>query len=467
MERFNSLTGRVLLFATLWAVVALVVIGLVISALFRQSAEKGLHDLLRAQLFGAINSVSIDETTKQLTGSPQMSELGFVRPESGWYWSVEPIAPYRAEPLYSASFEGVSVPTLANSLVPFNGRFERYYATRDSVGNEVRVVEAEILLDDEDRSVRFRVIGNDDMVVQKVGAFQRSLSLALGIFGAGSLAVNALAILLGLRPLDQVRGALARIRSGEAERLDDGFPREIQPMASEVNALIDSNRRIVERARMQVGNLAHSLKTPIAVLINEARLLEAQHGEIVRSQAETMQALVQSYLNRARIVAQRDSILARTDAEPVLERLVRVMRKLHPDKSFELQISPGNLKLAMETQDFEEAIGNLLDNASRFAKKTVHVSLRPAAVDASGSDSPRQSWIAISIDDDGAGLEPNQITEAMKRGKRLDESKPGTGLGLSIVKEITSEYQGKFSLTRSLTGGLRAELVLPAIAKEN
>ncbi len=466
MERFNSLTTRVLLFATIWAAIALVVIALVISALFRQSAEKGLRDLLRAQLFGAINSVSVDETTKELTGSPQMSELGFMQPESGWYWSVEPLGDYKTEPLRSDSFEGVTVPTLPNAVAPYNSRFERYYPTQDSLGNDVMVAEAEILLDDEDHSVRFRMIGNHNIVDEEVGSFQRRLYLALGIFGVGSLLVNALAILLGLRPLDHVRGALMRIRNGEAEHLDDGFPREIQPMASEVNALIDSNRRIVERARMQVGNLAHSLKTPIAVLINEARNLDAPHGQLVISQVEAMQAQVQSYLNRARIAAQRESILARTDVEPVIERLIRVMRKLNPDKTFQFNVFPKGLVLAMEAQDFEETMGNLLENASRFATSLVSVTLAAAPEGVTGSDPQRKNWIFATVDDDGPGLQPEEIKEAMKRGRRLDESKPGTGLGLSIVNEIASEYQGSFALTRSPMGGLRAELVLPAINRE-
>lgn len=466
MERFNSLTSRVLLFATIWAVVGLVVMAIVVSALFRQSAERGLRDLLRAQLFATINAVSIDETTKELTGVPEMSELGFVQPESGWYWSVEPLGDYKVAPLRSASFEGVTVPTVPHSVVPYNARFERYYATTDSVGNDVRVAEAEIQLDDEDHAVRFRMIGNHAVVQQDVQAFQRSLSLALLVFGIGSLLVNALAILLGLRPLDRVRKALSRIRNGEADRLDGSFPREIQPMASEVNALIDSNRRLVERARMQVGNLAHSLKTPIAVLINEARTLDAPHGEVVRSQAEAMQAQVQSYLNRARIAAQRDSILARTDVEPVVERLVRVMRKLHPDKVFETHFGSKGLMLAVETQDFEETIGNLIDNASRFAKRLIRISVGMAPDGMVGADSQRRGWILVEVEDDGPGLEPGEIKEALKRGRRLDESKPGTGLGLSIVSEIASEYQGRFSLTRSAMGGLNAALVLPAIIRE-
>lgn len=479
MDRLNSLTARVLIYTTIWSAIGVVIMAFVISALYERSAEKGLHDLLRAQLFSAINSVSIDSSTHRLTGSPQMSELGFQQPKSGWYWIVQPLGDFKAEPLTSLNYFGVDVPTVPFSVAPFNTRFERYYGTVDSAGNPVRVAEAEISLDEEQnddvdtdstaakdpvyRTVRFRMIGNHRVVEEDVAAFNRNLYLALGLFGAGSLALNALVILLGLKPLDRVRSSLARIRNGEAERLDEDLPREIQPLAYEVNALIESNKRVMERARMQVGNLAHSLKTPIAVLFNDADQMAAPHKNLVKNQAEIMRGQVQSYLNRARIAAQRESILARTEVEPVLERLVRVMRKLNPEKTFSLSVKPKGLRLAMEAQDLEETIGNLVENASRFAKRNVRLTAAPAPAGAKGADLSRKAWTLITIEDDGPGLEPGDIKEAMKRGKRLDESKPGTGLGLSIVAEIVSEYQGALSLSRAESGGLRAELILPAI----
>lgn len=480
MLRLNSLTARVLVYTTIWSLFAIVIMGVVISALYERRAERSLHDLLRAQLFSAINSVTIDAKTKQLSGSPQMSELGFQQPESGWYWQVLPIGDYKADPLSSPSYEGVSVPTPTNAEAPFNARFERYYAEVDSAGNPVRVAEAEISMDeevaDEDvltdpenmpepvyRIVRFRMIGNHRVVEEDVAAFNRSLYLALVIFAAGSLALNALVILLGLKPLDRVRRSLARIRNGETERLDEDVPREIEPLAKEVNALIESNKRVMERARSQVGNLAHSLKTPIAVLLNDAPQMAEPHGALVRGQAEIMQSQVQSYLNRARIAAQRESILARTEAQPVLERLARVMRKLNPDKTFSLVVRPGGLKLAMEAQDLEETIGNLVENAGRFARREVRIEANTAPPEVTGEDTARRHWAVVTIEDDGPGLEPDEIREALKRGKRLDESKPGTGLGLSIVSEIVSEYQGRFSLSRGDKGGLKAELILPAL----
>ncbi|MGN7291809.1 sensor histidine kinase [Rhizobium sp. SAFR-030] len=461
---FRSVTARVLLLATAWSGLALVVIAVVISALYTKSAERAFTDLLRAQLYNVINSITIGDDNS-LQGNPQLGDLRFSQPETGWYWIVEPLGTFAATPLSSSSLgvSNIAVPSIL--AAPFNNRYERFYSASDAFGNDVLVAETEVVLDSEGRAARFRVSGNLSVVVDDVSSFTRNLYIALVVFGVLSLFVNGLAILFGLRPLDEARRALERVRRGEAERLEGQFPREVQSLTVEMNALIESNRRIVERARMQVGNLAHSLKTPIAVLLNESRLLDKPHGELVRSQAEAMQAQVQSYLNRARIAAQRESLLARTETEPVLERLVRVMRRLNPDKTFVLSAPTAGLALAMEQQDVEETVGNLLENAARHATQSVWIEVLPA-VAPEGPEAIRRNWIEIVVEDDGAGLEPAEIKEALKRGRRLDESKPGTGLGLSIVGEITREYQGRLELTRGGRGGLRAALTLPGVTKE-
>jgi signal transduction histidine kinase len=461
----RSLTARVLLLATAWSAVALVVISVVILQLYRQSSDRAFTDLLRAQLYNVINSITIGEDNK-LSGNPQLGDLRFSQPETGWYWIIEPLGTFAATPLSSSSLgtSNITVPTIL--AVPFNNRYERFYPTRDAFGNHVLVAETEVVLDGEGRAARFRVSGNLDVVEDDVRSFSRSLYIALAVFGVGSLIVNGLAILYGLQPMDAARRALERVRRNEAERLEGEFPREIMPLANDINALIESNRRIVERARMQVGNLAHSLKTPIAVLLNESRMLDKVQSDLVQTQAETMQAQVQTYLNRARIAAQRESLLARTDVEPVMERLMRVIRRLNPEREFHLSLLPPGQFLAMEQQDIEETVGNLLENAARFCKTAVWVTVTPYAHPATEGDASRRHWVEILVEDDGPGLDPDQISEAMKRGKRLDESKPGAGLGLSIVKEIASEYQGQFELGRAAQGGLQARLILPSLSKD-
>jgi signal transduction histidine kinase len=463
MGGFRSLTARVLLLATAWSAVALVVIAIVISQLYRQSSERAFTDLLRAQLYNVINSITIGDDNK-LSGNPQLGDLRFSQPETGWYWIIEPLGTFAATPLSSSSLgtSNIKVPTILS--VPFNNRYERFYRTNDAFGNHVLVAETEVVLDGEGRAARFRVSGNLAVVEEDVMGFSRNLYITLGVFGLGSLIVNGMAILFGLLPLKGARRALERVRRGEVERLEGQFPREIMPLANDINALIESNRRIVERARMQVGNLAHSLKTPIAVMLNESRMGEKVQSDLVRSQAEAMQTQVQSYLNRARIAAQRESLLARSDLEPVMERLVRVMRRLNPETEFHLAMSSNTLVIALEQQDLEETVGNLLENAAKFARVGVWVSAAPAEPPpGTEGDMARRPWVEILVEDDGPGLEPDQIVIALKRGKRLDESKPGAGLGLSIVSEITAEYQGSVKLDRGPHGGLRARLLLPGV----
>ena len=461
--RIRSLTARVLLLATLWSALGLVTIAVAISALYRQGVERGFNNLLRAQLYNVVNSVSIGDGDS-LAGSPALGDLRFSQPATGWYWLVEPLGNYATAPLASASLGVANLAVPDVELTPFDQNYERYYEMGDELGNQIRIAETEVVLDDQGRAARFRVSGNLQVIEDEISFFTSRLYTALALVGIGGLVVNGLAILYGLKPLDRARRALERIRRGEAERIEGEFPSEILPLANEINALIDSNRRIVERARMQVGNLAHSLKTPIAVLLNEARTLNKNPAEVIASQAEAMQAQVSSYLNRARIAAQRDSVLARTEAQPVLERLVRVMRKLNADVAFELDVAP-DLTFAMEQQDVEEVVGNLLENAARFARTKVVTRAVMTTREDDLTDG-RRGWIKVVVEDDGPGLAPEQIGEALKRGRRLDESKPGTGLGLSIVKEISGEYQGTFGLSRAGIGGLRAQLILPAVTKD-
>lgn len=465
MKRSNSVTARVLLLASAWSSIALVVIAVVISTLYRQGVQRSFTDLLRAQLHNVVNSVTISPDNS-FAGSPQLGDLRYSQPDTGWYWVVEPLGNFTATPLVSSSLGVATIAVPPILEVPFDTRYERYYNTRDEAGNDIQVAETEVVLDGDGRAARFRVTGNLKVVEDDVQAFSTSLYLALAVFGVGSLIVNGVAILFSLKPLVRARQALGAIRNGDAEHLEGDFPREIHPLAVEINALIDGNRRIIERARMQVGNLAHSLKTPIAVLLNESRVMDPQHGELVRTQAAAMQSQVQAYLARARIAAQRGTILARTDAEATIERMLRVMRKLNPDKEFVAKFSEPNLVFGMEQHDLEEVIGNLLENASRFAKSKVLVTLKRCPEQRPDGDGAQRSWLILTVEDDGKGLAPDQIAEAMKRGRRLDESRPGTGLGLSIVSGVVSEYHGELKLGRGDMGGLKAEMILPGVSKD-
>jgi len=452
----RSLAFRVIAFSTIWAILTLVVIFTLITTLYRQASERGFDSLLSAHLFNLIGSVGVSENGA-LTGSPDLGDLRFSEPNSGWYWSVEPASEGVHGDLHSSSMtRTILSPSI--TVVPFNTSFQRSYTTPGINGEKLTVFESEFVLDSKNRAARFRVMGNQTELEQEIGTFQRRLLTYLSLFGVGMIAINAIAILLGLQPLRRVRNALAMVREGTAQRLDGRFPAEIEPLANETNALIENNRRIVERSRTQVGNLAHSLKTPLAVLLNEGRALGGAKGQLITEQAASMQKQVEHYLQRARVAAQRDSVVYRTPVSPLVQRMVRVLQKLNPETSLSLTLPAGEVIFAGEREDLEELLGNLLENALKWAKGAVAVTVTSLA-DKDGSP----SLFEISIEDDGPGIPEDKAREALKRGRRLDETKPGTGLGLAIVADLVNEYGGTLALERSGLGGLKAAVRLRSL----
>jgi signal transduction histidine kinase len=451
----RSLAFRVIAFSTIWAVLALIVISTVISTLYRQASERGFASLLNAHLFNLISSVGVNDSGV-LTGTPDLGDLRFSIPESGWYWSVEPVSEAVKGRLRSGSMIGeVSVPPV--SQVPFNSDFRRTYESTGQSGETLQVVESEFELDQGNRVARFRVMGNRTELEEEISVFNRRLFSYLLVFGIGMIAINAVAILLGLRPLRVVREALAQVREGTAKRLDGKFPSEIQPLANETNALIENNRRIVERSRTQVGNLAHSLKTPLAVLLNEGRMLGGAKGRLIEEQTAGMQQQIEHYLQRARVAAQRDSVVYRTPVTPLLERMGRVAEKLKPDMRITVSPTP-NLLFAGEREDLEEIVGNLLDNAMKWGRQQIRIAARTLP----SSDGKTQRF-EMTVEDDGPGIPEDKAREALQRGKRLDETKPGTGLGLAIVADLVKEYGGTLRLEKSPLGGLRASVELTRV----
>lgn len=452
----RSLAFRVIAFSTIWAVLAFALIFTVISSLYRQTSERGFDSLLSAHLFNLIGSVGVSDSGT-LTGGPDLGDLRFSEPESGWYWSVEPVSKGLVGQLRSSSMtEPVASPSA--ELVPFDIEFQRHYSTEGIGGEELEVFESEFVLDSQNRIARFRVMGNRSELEAEISGFEWRLFTYLSLFGFGMIAINAIAILLGLQPLARVRNALAMVREGTAQRLTGRFPAEIQPLANETNALIENNRRIVERSRTQVGNLAHSLKTPLAVMLNEGRALGGSKGQLIADHAAAMQQQIDHYLQRARIAAQRESVVYRTPVAPLLQRMVRVMEKLSRGTRISLSLPEQEVVFAGEKEDLEEIVGNLLENAMKWAHTAAKVSVEVGV--GTAEEPPRFS---ILIEDDGPGIPEDQAREAIRRGTRLDETKPGTGLGLAIVADLVKEYGGGLRLERSTMGGLKAVVELRGV----
>ena len=323
----------------------------------------------------------------------------------------------------------------------------------DVFGTQMRVVERTVTLAPD--SYQIVVTGNLSEILELVDTFRGQAFIVLGAVGVMLAVMSAIVARFALRPISQLSAAIESVRAGESAAVSGAFPREIAPLAEEVNELLRSNTQIIERARNQVGNLAHGLKTPIAVLRNEAASQQGGLADVVTAESEKMSAMVSTYLERARLAARTSVVGKRSDAAMIMLRLVRVMRKIHPDVS--IDFAPADTGLPWfrgDEADLEEMAGNLLDNACKWSKGNVAVTLRSA---------PGQTgtMLVIGIEDDGPGLSEDDAQKVLRRGVRLDEKTPGTGLGLDIVKELVDVYGGALALRRSAMGGLLAELTLP------
>jgi len=305
------------------------------------------------------------------------------------------------------------------------------------------------------------VAGDATEIFDETRSFDYYLGGTFAALGIVLLLTTIFQVRFGLAPLKRISESIADIRSGRAERLEGEFPVEIAPLARETNALIDANREIVERARTHVGNLAHAIKTPLSVIVNEA----SAHGvdpfaSKVLEQTDLMREQVAHHLERARIAARPTIIGTVTEVAPVIEALQRTMEKIHRGRGVIIEVKADtSAKFRGERQDLEEMAGNLVDNACKWASSHVLIEVlveRPPAPGAA-------PMLRIMVDDDGRGLSAAERAKVSRRGQRLDESKPGSGLGLSIVIDLAALYGGNLSLGDAPIGGLRAELLLPGV----
>ncbi|MDX2274644.1 MAG: sensor histidine kinase [Hyphomonadaceae bacterium] len=278
------------------------------------------------------------------------------------------------------------------------------------------------------------------------------------------VAVAALQVRIGLEPLRDLRRDIAAVRRGQAERLTGEYPAELGPVAEEMNALVDHNREVVERARRHVGNLAHALKTPIAVLKNAAAEGGGAGDEVLKQSIDEMEGFVERQLRRARVAAraearagaQASTIGYRTPVKQNLEDLIFMMeQKYDHQKAIDISLNAEtDVTFRGEREDLLEMTANLVDNACKYGRSTVQVTLAPP--------SAPDGLMEIIVEDDGPGLSESDIAKVMARGARLDEAAPGQGLGLSILQETVELYAGQLQFERSELGGLKARLRLPA-----
>ncbi|MBN8996491.1 MAG: histidine kinase [Rhizobiales bacterium] len=452
--RTDSLAFRLIAAASLWALVALLAAGFIITSLYRDSVERNFDERLNVYLKTLVGALAA-QNPANLADPGNLGDQRFELPYSGWYWQVRRAGGGAVMLTSRSLFNDTLDAAKVNDPREIEGAVGGALVGPDN--QSLRILSRTVELG-QGNSYEVLVTGNAGDMADDIARFRRSVILTLAVFAFGLIVATTTQILWGLRPLDRVRRGLSDLRSGKEARFEGRFPAEIEPLARELNALLVSNQEIIDRARTQVGNLAHALKTPLSVITNEARASPGPFAEKVAEQAETMRVQVNHYLDRARIAARSKVIGAITDVEPAMARLVRAMNRIHEDRRITVtaDVAKGTL-FRGEQQDLEEIIGNLVDNACKWAKGRVTVTI---AREGAAADNPGR--LVLVIDDDGPGLSEEERKEATRRGRRLDETKPGSGLGLSIVTELVALYGGIFALDKAPAGGLRAAVTLPA-----
>ncbi len=452
----GSVARRLFVSAVVWIVVILGLAGLLLSAYYRSTAETGFDERLGVYLRALVADVATSGDD-QKSDPGELGDPQFELVLSGWYWQITRLDVEKPEIRASRSLFAARLPKLADQGVPAGVGGARSGNAAGPDGRRLRILERQISVGDNGLYL-VQVAASTESLEAQIARFELALTVAFALLAAGLLGVIVFQIVFGLRPLRALEAATNAVRRGASEKVEGTYPTELAPLADELNLLVSANRDVVERARTQVGNLAHALKTPLSVIINEAGEEQGPLADKVREQAAIMRDQVSWYLDRARAAARAGAIGATTEVAPALDGLIRTFRKIHRERIVEWRDPPAEgFRFLGEKQDFEELAGNLMDNACKWAASRVEiaVALQPAVAG--------RAVLELCIDDDGPGLPADQRAEAVRRGRRFDETKPGSGLGLSIVTELAAAYGGALALEESPLGGLRAVLKLPGV----
>jgi len=455
--RSNSLWFRLLASSAVISAVLLLTAAFLLNAIFVHALERNFDQRLRSAMDGLLASIDISANGKPVLQS-QLDDTRFTLPLSGWYWQVRNTTSGETY-LASPSLLEQLIPT-ANNETSTDGSGLFAYSAQDAKGTNLRVIHQDISLFGKPQKYDVRVAGNFSELSGEITSFQHTLFGLLAGLGLALLSALVLQVRFALRPLAAMRRQMNDIRAGKIDHLDENYPNEIQPLATELNLLVDANREIVNRARMQVGNLAHALKTPLSVITNEIGKNASSLAKKLREQLDVMRDQINLYLERARREARAQTAGSSTEIAPVVEALARTVKRMRRDQKIDFQISvPADLLFRGEKQDLEEMLGNLLDNAGKWAKSKCRITAAPLAHE----NRDARAWLEITVEDDGPGIATHLREQALKRGQRLDETKSGSGLGMSIIIETATMYAGGMALDSSDLGGLKAVLKLPMV----
>lgn len=451
----GSIARRMLIAAAVWSAVVLLVTGWSLQAFYRTETDQQLDLALDETLLTLTAAVNSEQGEARVDNTKLPSDERYNRAFSGRYWAFldlsaenEVLGTMKSESFFDEDV--VVAPEVRAAAIMQPGSALHVDAPGPD-DKQIRLGLQTVTFPDRPQPMLLYAAIDRTIADASVGAFTLRLGLALGVLALGLIGGVLIVIRYGLRPLHAIQHNLSDVRAGRRDNLDGEYPTELSPLVTEINTLIAHNRKVVERARTHVGNLAHALKTPLAVLKNEAKGAD-KLSDLVRRQTEAMTSNVTHYLKRAQAAAQAEVLGARTDVREPVEGIARMLERLHRDKgiAIEVEVEPQAI-FRGERGDFDELIGNLLENAAKWCKSRVNVTV-----------TRNDDGLQVMVDDDGPGLPPEHRAKALERGKRLDESEPGTGLGLSIVTELADIYGGRLYLEDSPIGGLRARLELPA-----
>jgi signal transduction histidine kinase len=457
MLHATSLSRRLLLAASVFIGAALIIAGVVLFFVLHRFVQGQIDQRLDTQI--AFLSSMLRSQNGVLTLAGNADGPPFDGHPRGWYWeAIGPSNALRSRALGDRDLDISKItirpppppppPPAADDRPPPPGSRP---APADDIGPDQQWLHFRIL--------RTTVSGMPATIVATapraavLGPLREAMTtLAISLLGLAIALVLAMIfqVRLGLRPLEQLRRSIAEVRAGRSDRVAEVQPREVQPLVSELNSLLEQNALNLDRARRHVANLAHGLKTPLATLA--VALPKDEHGTEMHQLVELMERHIRHHLGRARTAALNGPARAHTVVAPHITDLGAVLGKVHADKHVDFNVDiAGDLAVACEEQDFDEMAGNLLDNAFQWTRRKVDV--HAGAKDGNS--------VVLSIEDDGPGFDLEQVPQVLQPGQRLDEHAPGFGFGLSITRELAELYGGSLEFQKSPAGGVRVVVTLP------
>lgn len=450
-----SLSRRLLIGAIIWSIIAVVggIIAMTVS--YRAQTIRLLEQELDSTLITLPRALEILPDGRVVDQEDKLpSDVRYDLPLSGRYWAmiaVDADGTFRSDIRSQSLWDG-PLPLdaeLATEALTDPGT-TKYGNAIGPADERLRIAARSITIPNRDTPILLFAAADREATDEGANQLRLLLLISMTFLAGGTLIALWVGLRLALLPFRRVQLHISQIRSGHRAKLDGDYPVEVIPLTDELNKLLDNNRSVVERAQTHVGNLAHALKTPLAVLRNEATG-NTPLDDVVRRQTESMRSNVDHYLRRAQAAARAEALGVRTEVRPVVEGLVRLLNRLFEASRIEVSSTvPDGIFLRIEQQDLEEMLGNIMENACKWTKSRVEVSM----------EAGENALMMIHVDDNGDGLTDAEMAAVVKRGVRLDEKAPGTGLGLSIVTDIAEMNGGQFTLSESPMGGLRATIGL-------